>query len=363
MTNQSSFGARAGRGTIFAGALALLALGAGGAGAQSLPLYPLPDDDDREFWWYYQVQEEAPLKALQDIVGAPGVKMENPPTEPVKIVVIYPSLDVSDAWLRAYLAMEARLNEIGIPFDALQLASDIGDHQIQTTYTDQVMNEDYDYVIFGPTELQIQAENMKALVDAGKKVIVLTYDAVLKSFGDNQPMMYTAFSHFAGSQIMCDWVVNTLGTEGIYAMNRGVPGIVDDQRSGGFANCLADKSNWQLAYEHYGNYQREGGTTGTPADHFRLPRGDPDPQRQHRDGDGALSAVQAMEAQDKVMVTGWGGTGEELEALLLGELRATPMRMSDDLGVSMAEAIRFDLEGPRGRAAAGVHRPHHHRDR
>ena len=62
-------------------------------------------------------------------------------------------------------------------------------------------------------------------------------------------------------------------------------------------------------------------------------------------GHPPLSAVQAMEAQDRVMVTGWGGTGEELEALLLGELRATPMRMSDDIGVSMAEAIRFDFEG------------------
>ena len=345
MTSQSSLGARVGRGTILAGALALLALGAGGAAAQSLPLYPLPDDDEREFWWYYQVQEAAPLKALQDIVGAPGTKMENPPTEPVKIVVIYPSLDVSDAWLRAYLAMEARLNELGIPFDALQLASDIGDHQIQTTYTDQVMNEDYDYVIFGPTELQIQAENMKALVDAGKKVIVLTYDQVLKSFGDNQPMLYTAFSHFAGSQIMCDWVVNTLGTEGTYAMNRGVPGIVDDQRSGGFANCLAEKSNWKLAYEHYGNYQREGGTTGTQQIISAYPEVTLIHNANTAMAMGALSAVQAMEAQDKVMVTGWGGTGEELEALLLGELRATPMRMSDDIGVSMAEAIRLDLEG------------------
>ncbi len=185
--------------------------------------------------------------------------MANPPAEPVKIVVIYPSLDVSDAWLRSYLAMEARLNEIGIPFDALQLASDVGDYALQTTYTDQVINEDYDYVIFGPIELQIQAENINALVESGKTVILLNHDTVLKDFGDNQPMMYVSFSHYAGSQIMCNWVVNTLGTEGTYAMNRGVPGIVDDQRSGGFRDCLAKNSDWNLAYEHYGNFEREAG--------------------------------------------------------------------------------------------------------
>ena len=273
--------------------------------------------------------------------------MANPPAEPVKIVVIYPSLDVSDAWLRSYLAMEARLNEIGIPFDALQLASDVGDYALQTTYTDQVINEDYDYVIFGPIELQIQAENINALVESGKTVILLNHDTVLKDFGDNQPMMYVSFSHYAGSQIMCNWVVNTLGTEGTYAMNRGVPGIVDDQRSGGFRDCLAKNSDWNLAYEHYGNFEREGGTTGTQQILSAYPEVTLIHNANTAMAMGSLSAVQSMEAQDRVQITGWGGTGEELEALLLGELRATPMRMSDDLGVSMAEAIRFDLEGRR----------------
>ena len=48
---------------------------------------------------------------------------------------------------------------------------------------------------------------------------------------------------------------------------------------------------------------------------------------------------------DRVQVTAWGGTGDELEALRKGELLATPMRMSDDVGVAMAEAIRADIEG------------------
>ena len=333
------------RGAILAGALAFLALGAGGSAAQTLPLYPLPDDDERTFWWYYQVQDEGPMKAMQDIVGAPAVMMDNPPSEPIQIAVIYPSLDVSDAWLRSYLAMEARLKEMGMPFDAVQFASGMGDHQLQATYTDQVIEEDYDYIVFGPTELELQAENIRSLIESGNKVIVLNHDSVLKEFGDNQPMMYTSFSHFAGSQIMCDWVVNTLGTEGTYAMNRGTVGIVDDQRSGGFRDCLAENSNWNLAYEHYGEFMREGGNTGT----MQIIAAYPEVTLIHNANTamamGSLSAVQALEAEDQVMVTAWGGTGEEIDALLHGELRATPMRMSDDIGVSMAEAIRFDVEG------------------
>ncbi|MCO4789370.1 ABC transporter substrate-binding protein, partial [Vibrio cholerae] len=35
----------------------------------------------------------------------------------------------------------------------------------------------------------------------------------------------------------------------------------------------------------------------------------------------------------------------ELEALAKGELDVTVMRMNDDTGVAMAEAIKWDLEG------------------
>ncbi|MEM7024468.1 MAG: substrate-binding domain-containing protein [Pseudomonadota bacterium] len=325
---------------------AILALGfATGAIAQSLPLTALPDDGERDFWWYHQVQDPAKLERLQEIVAAPATKMENPPAEPLTIAVVYPSQDVSDFWLRSYLAMEARLNEIGIPFEAVQFASNMGDYVLQSTYAEQVAREDYDYVIFGPSEIIAQQDDIKLLMDSGKKVIVLNYDTPLQVWGDDQPMMYTTFSHLFGALNICNWVVENLGTEGTYALVRGIPGGIDDQRSGGFRDCLEEKSNWQLAYEHYGDFQREGGFNGAQ----QIISGYPEVTLLHNANTamamGAISAVQAADAADKLFVTAWGGTGDELEALRAGELGATPMRMSDDVGVSMAEAIRHDIEG------------------
>ena len=40
----------------------------------------------------------------------------------------------------------------------------------------------------------------------------------------------------------------------IYDMNRGIPGITDNQRSGDFKDCMAEKGNWDVVYEHYGEY-------------------------------------------------------------------------------------------------------------
>ena len=325
---------------------AALSVGLGGAAfAQTLPLKPMPDDDERNFWWYHQVQTEEVLENMQAIVAEPAEPMAEPPAEPAKIAVIYPSQDVSDFWLRAYLAMEARLDELGLPYEAVQYASGMGDHSLQSTYTDQVLNDDFEYVIFGPTELSLQQDNVKALMDAGKKVIVLNFDAVVQEWGDDQPMMYATFSHLFGALNVCNWVVDNLGTEGTYAMIRGTPGSIDEQRSGSFRECIEEKSDWEMAYEHYGNFLREGGFNGAQQIISAYPEVDLIHNANTAMAMGAISAVQSLGAADRVGVTGWGGTGDELEALRAGELLATPMRMGDDVGVAMAEAIRMDLSG------------------
>lgn len=330
-----------------AASLIALCLGMGGAAAQTLPLTPLPDDDERYFWWYHQVQTEEVLANMQAIVAADAEPVAEPPSDPIKIAVIYPSLDVSDFWLRSYLAMEARLEELNIPFEATQFASNMGDFLMQSTHAEQVAREDFEYVIFGPSELQAQQDDIRHLMDAGKKVMVLNYDTPIQEWGDDQPMMYTTFSHLFGALNVCNWVLENLGTEGTYALIRGLPGGLDDQRSGGFETCMTENSDWVKAYEHYGDFQREGGFNGAQ----QILSGYPEVTLLHNANTamamGAISAVQAAgpEVAERVGVTAWGGTGDELEALRAGELLATPMRMGDDVGVAMAEAIGMDVQG------------------
>ena len=315
------------------------------AAADTLPLKALDDDDERYFWWYHQVQTDEMLANMQAVVGEPAEPFEAGDHEAVRIAVIYPSQDVSDFWLRSYLAMEARFEEMGLEFEATQYASNMGDFLLQSTYAEQVARDDFDYVVFGPSELEAQQDDIKNLMEAGKKVIVLNYDTPMQAWGDDQPLMYTTFSHLFGALNICDWVVENLGTEGTYAMIRGLPGGIDDQRSGGFQTCLEEKSDWTMAYEHFGDFQREGGFNGAQ----QIIQAYPEVTLLHNANTamamGAISAVQAADVGDRVQVTAWGGTGDELEALRKGELLATPMRMSDDVGVAMAEAIRADIEG------------------
>ena len=60
---------------------------------------------------------------------------------------------------------------------------------------------------------------------------------------------------------------------------------------------------------------------------------------------GALDALREKNLVGKIMINGWGGGSSELTAIQNQELDMTVMRLNDDNGVAMAEAIRLDMEG------------------
>ena len=128
------------------------------------------------------------------------------------------------------------------------------------------------------------------------------------------------------------------------AYNRGIPGITDNQRSGDFINCVKEKGNWKMAYEHYGEYQREGGFAGTNLIMQAYPEATVIHNANTAMAMGSVEAQVAAGKHKEIFSTGWGGTGLELDAIRRGELDATPMRMGDDVGAATAEAIRAHME-------------------
>ncbi len=320
---------------------------ASSAMAQSLPLKTLPDDADRDHWLPQQVNADGKLEKLQEITGAPAVKFSGTQEKPIEIALIYPSADVSDFWARNYLALTKRLDQLGIKYNTREFASRQVEHSLQSTYASQVDQDGdlYDYVIFGPSELATQADNIDKLAQNDNLVTyVWAFHTPLK-YLKKQPAAWFDFSSAYGAIKICDYMVERLGKDRTYAMNRGIPGITDNQRSGDFKNCVAEKGNWKVAYEHYGEYQREGGFAGTNLILQAYPEADIIHNANTAMSMGSVEAQVAAEKHKDIFSTGWGGTGLELDAIRRGELDATPMRMGDDVGAATAEAIRADLEG------------------
>ncbi|MFK7856263.1 MAG: substrate-binding domain-containing protein [Granulosicoccus sp.] len=314
---------------------------------QSLPLKELPDDADRDFWVPDQVNKDGALQALQDATGAEAIPFAGSLEKPIQIALIYPSADVSDFWARNYLALIKRLDQLGIEYETREFASRQVEHSLQATYAAQVDQDAdlYDFVIFGPSELATQADNIDKL--AGNKdltTFVWAFHTPLK-YLKNQPAGWFDFSSAFGALKICDYMVERLGKDVTYAMNRGIPGITDNQRSGDFKDCVAEKGNWNVVYEHYGEYQREGGFEGTQLMLQAYPEAKVIHNANTAMSMGSVEAQVAVGKEKEIFSTGWGGTGLELDAIRRGELDATPMRMGDDVGAATAEAIKAHLEG------------------
>ncbi len=316
-------------------------------GHATLPLKELPGIADRDYWVPGEVNAEGKLEALQAVVGAAAVPFTGTVDNPVQIALVYPSADTSDFWARNYLAMTKRLEELGIAYETTEFASRQIEHSLQSTYANQVAQDAdlYDYVIFGPSELAIQADNIDKLAATdGFSTYVWAFHTPLKDL-ENQPDAWFDFSSAAGALTMCDYMLGRLGNDVTMAMNRGIPGITDNQRSGDFKACVEEKGNWTTVYEHYGEYQREGGFAGTSLILQAYPEAKIIHNANTAMAMGSVEAQVSVGKEKEIFSTGWGGTGLELDAIRRGELDATPMRMGDDVGAATAEAIKADLEG------------------
>jgi len=328
-------------------ALATVVAMTGTAWADShLPLKEMEGIADREHWLPGEVNAEGKLEALQAVVGSEAVPFSGTLDKPVQIALIYPSADTSDFWARNYLAMTKRLDELGIAYETTEFASRQIEHSLQSTYASQVDQDAdlYDYVIFGPSELAIQGDNIgKLAANDGFSTYVWAFHTPLK-YLETQPAAWFDFSSAAGALTMCDYMLGRLGNDVTMAMNRGIPGITDNQRSGDFKACVEEKGNWTTVYEHYGEYQTEGGFEGTSLILQSYPEAKIIHNANTAMAMGSVEAQLAMGKEKEIFSTGWGGTGLELGAIRRGELDATPMRMGDDVGAATAEAIKADLE-------------------
>lgn len=317
---------------------------------KKLPLISLLDDDGRDYWLPNQVNIAAQSDAFVVTVNAtvqPETRKVLANQNKIDIALIYPGTDLSDFWERSLIALKGRLDDLGIPYAITEFKSKQIEHSLQTEYVQQVVKqkEDFDFVIFGPSELSIQKKNIVTLVQQKNfETFIWSFHTPLKEL-PKQPLMWFDYSGLVGAEVLCEYMIERLGRNVDFAMNRGIPGITDRQRSGAFKQCVEQRGNWQVTYEHYGQYQATGGADGAAliTEHY------PEVRYLHNANTamtiGALSVFKAVPAYKRPLISGWGGTAKELDYIKRKLINATPMRMGDDLAVATAEAIRYVLRG------------------
>ena len=315
--------------------------------AKELPLFTLPDDDEREVWRPEQVTDPAALAALQATVAAAPVKVAAEISDPVQIALIYPSADTSDFFNRNYIAFTTRLDELGIPYEATEFATRMNEGELQNQFVAQVVNDDdiWDFVMYAPSELMAQGDNIQRLVDTeGFTTMIWGNHTPLKDL-TTQPVTWFNFDSPSGAKAICDFMVDDLGSDKSYALIRGIPGSIDNLRSQTFAECVEETGNWTRVAEQYADFNREKGYTAMEQIMTAFPEVEVVHTANTAMGIGAVEAQIASEKTEDFYTTAWGGTSLELDAIRDGTLDATPMRMSDDIGAAAAESVKAVLEG------------------
>ncbi|BBD09377.1 substrate-binding domain-containing protein [Desulfovibrio ferrophilus] len=285
------------------------------------------------------------MDEFQQLVAAPGTAIHHSvQQQPVKIAFVYPGLQVSDYWMRSLKSFRNRMDEVGIKYQLSEYFSKpVVDTRLQQMQLKEALKSDPDYLVFTLDAMQHRHLLSRLITKGRPKIILQNITTPLRMWEGKQPFLYVGFDHIIGSRILADYFLSKTHN-GQYGLLFFGPGYVSDMRGKTFARFMEQGQGPSLAAAYFTDGNQEKARKATLA------------ILEEHDiaflyacstsvALGAIDALRETGKTDQVMINGWGGGSAELEAILAGELDVTVMRMNDDNGVAMAEAIRLDAEG------------------
>lgn len=266
----------------------------------------------------------------------------------IRIAIIYPGIQISDYWRRSVISFEKRLKDLRVPYEIeehfTRPSLDTGEQEKQIV---NAISNRPDYLIF-TLDAQIHKRIIERILAEGKtKVILQNITTPVKAWDVRPPFLYVGFDHIIGSQKVADYYIKRTKGQGEYAVLYHTEGVVSDQRGDSFIKYLKENSKLTLVQAFYTDASKDDGKVKT----LKILAKNPNIKFIYACATdialGAIEALQEKKLSGKILINGWGGGSAELEALAKKELNITVMRMNDDNGIAMAEAIRFDASGKR----------------
>lgn len=270
---------------------------------------------------------------------------ENQITKPIKIAIVYPGIQASDYWRRSVSSFEARLREQQTPYIIYpHFTKPAREIRLQEKIIKDALEQDPDYLIFTLDALRHEGIIQRLVYKGRPKVIIQNSTRPIKSW-EKQPFLYVGFDHAVGSLLLADKFMNVFPEDTSYALFYGSHGFVSAARGDTFKIAVQDKHKSKMTVSYYLDFDRERSRKAV----LHLISRKKLPEFIYACSTdialGIIDAAKEAGVLDKVSVNGWGGGGDELDALASGELDFTVMRMNDDNGVAMAEAIYLDMTG------------------
>lgn len=262
--------------------------------------------------------------------------------KPIRIDIVYPGSQLSDYWWRNIKALELRLQELGINYELNQYSSRPNlDYREESESLQQVLKNPSDYLIFTLDTSRHRKFADRVLTGGTTKLILLNITTPLKVWSNRQPLMYVGFDHVIGTRHLAEHYKKLFPKRADYGLVYFSPGYISEARGDTFIKYLKNSGDYQLQSAYYTHANRD---TAYHATKSMLARHENLDFIYACSTDVAFGVSDALRDSGRtdIIVNGWGG-GSELQAIEQGELDFTIVRMTDDTGIAMAEAIKSDM--------------------
>ncbi|MGM0702917.1 MAG: sugar ABC transporter substrate-binding protein [Pseudomonadota bacterium] len=276
------------------------------------------------------------------------------PEEPVRIGFAAHSIDLGAIFGQLREGFRNHLDEAGLEYELFQAAPDTpSSHAQMVQNLENFASQELDYVLMGPTSLDLNEPGLVAIAESGAKLLMTDYERPEGGVPyDDAVLNWVVYSHDEMGYKTGDWLVHHLRGEGnfepeIVMLWGPADSEISEARGGGVLRAFeeAEDMDVDIVYETYADFDRDLAYTQTER---ALAAYD-------FDAIVALNSYMSVSASSALMangfepgeivVVGMGGTVAELEGIALGEISVAPFRDPRSMGRASAEALLQHLTG------------------
>ncbi len=287
-----------------------------------------------------QVVNDSEFKALVEHVSPFPVLHQK---KAIRIAIVYPGIQVSDYWQRSLSALRGRLDDLGIDYTLdIRFTKPHVEQERQEIQIMELLERDPDYLVYTINSIRQQRMVEALLHQAKPKIIIQNLTRPIADWYDVQPLMYIGFDHAEGAKILAEYFKQRFPQDSEYGIVFWGRGVISDERGLTFEREIG--SYHQLKISYFTEESRGKAKLSVLA----MLKSYPNLKYIYASATdisfGALDALNELGRSD-VAINGWGGGLAELDAFKDGLLDVVLMRVNDQSGIAMAEAIRLDMLG------------------
>ncbi len=270
----------------------------------------------------------------------------------VKIGFAAHSIELGALFGQLRAGFVATLDASGIKYSLTQGApGNSGDHGGMLQILENMSILDLDYVVVGPTSLDLNEPGLVKIVESGAKLIMTDYVPPASGVPyEDDVLTWVVYSHSEMGYKAGEWLMNEFKSEGVTAPRVVLlwgpsASEISQQRGDGVLQAFKDSGlKYSIVYQAHADFRRDLAYT-------EAERAIAAYEFDAIVGLNSYTAVSAMEAAkannvlSKIKVVGMGGIVDELQAIAVGEIGAAPFRDPRSMGRLAAEALLAHLEG------------------